>query len=348
MRESIFSSAVRAFFVTLFGILGIIVGIVIPLIYLSSSGVDTSLISEPELKYTQEVVANAEGVRKVLSKEAPVILKLNIDGVIGMEELTTTAFRRLLIESREGKLKNDRVKAILLYINSPGGTVVDADGIYRALKEYKEQYNVPIYAYVDGICASGGMYIACAADEIYSSDVSIIGSIGVIAPGFFNVSELMKTLKIESLTLYAGKGKDELDPFRPWKPDEGKNIQELINYYYKRFIEIVTTNRPKLDATKLVEEYGAKVFNASQAAELGYITSAGTDYREALKELLKKLEITDEVYQVVQMKKETWYTQLFSGEFSLFQGKVTHYIKLPSELDPQLHGQFLYLYRPEG
>lgn len=347
MRESIFSSAIRAFFITLFGIIGIIVGF-IPLIWLFSSGVDTSIISEPEQVYTQEIVANAEGVRKVLSKDVPVILKINLEGVIGMEELTTSSFNRLLVESREGKLKNDRVKALVLFIDSPGGTVADADGIYRAIKQYKEQYKVPVYAFVDGICASGGLYIACAADEIYATDVSIVGSVGVIAPGFFNVSELLKTLKVDALTVYAGKGKDELNPFRPWKPDEAKNIQEIVDYFYTRFIEIVTSNRPKLDAKKLVDDYGARVFNASKAAELGYISAGGASYRETLQNLLKKLDITDDKYQVVQMKKETWYSQLFRSESSLFDGKITHQIKLPSELDPKFQGQFLYLYRPEG
>lgn len=65
----------------------------------------------------------------------------------------------------------------LVYINTPGGTVVDADGIYRALLEYKTKYDVPIYAYIDGLCASGGMYVALAADKIFASDVSLIGSV---------------------------------------------------------------------------------------------------------------------------------------------------------------------------
>ena len=102
--------------------------------------------------------------------------------------------RKMLTESREGTFKDDRVKAILLDINSPGEHGHYANGMYRALKEYKQKYKVPIIAYVDGLCASGGMYVAAAADEVYASDVSLIGSIGVITPSFFNVYKALKNL----------------------------------------------------------------------------------------------------------------------------------------------------------
>ncbi|MFI5264393.1 MAG: S49 family peptidase, partial [Candidatus Kapaibacterium sp.] len=93
------------------------------------------------------------------------------------------------VESQEGDFKNNRVKGILLYMDTPGGYSTDSDTIYRLLMEYKKQYKVPIYAYVDGLCASGGMYIAITADKIMASDTSLIGSIGVIAPTFMNFTK---------------------------------------------------------------------------------------------------------------------------------------------------------------
>lgn len=345
MSESIFFSSIRAFFVAFFAIMGICVGI-IPVIILIASLVDTST-TELESTYTQEVVANAEGKRKTVSKEAPVILKVNISGIIGTESLNASGIRQLLMESREGALENDRVKAILLYVNTPGGTVFDADGIYHAVKDYKERYKVPVYAYVDGLCASGGVYTACAADKIFASNISQIGSVGVISPSFLNFTQLIDKLGIQALTLSAGKDKDMLNPLRPWGPDEQKPLQNLIDYFYQYFVNIVVENRPQVDKDKLINVYGANIFNAIQAQEYGFINESGYSLESTLKALLKQVGILDDNYQVIEMQHKTWFTELFKTEWSLLKGKVTHHIQLTAELDSKLEGQFLYLYRPE-
>lgn len=341
-RESIFFSSIRSFFVGLFGMAGIVLGLLLAVALLSLIGGAGD--NEPESTYTPEIVANASGVRKHLSKDAPIILKLNISGVIGGETLDMKTIRQQLIESREGTM-DDRVKALLLYIQTPGGTVIDADGIYKAIKSYKEAHKVPVYAYVDGLCASGGMYVACAADKVFASDVSIIGSVGVVTPPFMNFYDLMTKVGINSLTLTAGKNKDEMNPFRPWKENEQANIQELINYYYNDFVDIVTTNRPRLNREKLVNEYGAQVFPAKTAQEYGYIDESGVSYNDTLKQLAHEIGIEDDYYQVIQFS-QPWYAGLFKSQFQLLTGKVSHQIELSPETNPRLNGQFLYLYRP--
>lgn len=346
MKESIFSAAIRSFFVALFAMVGICFGFVFLIIIIAALS-DTSVTSEIERTYTQEIVANADDQRKTLSKETPVVLKLNINGIIGTDELSMDAVRQQLIESREGSLADGRVKAILLCINSPGGTVVDSDGIYRAIKSYKEHYKVPVYAYVDGLCASGGMYVAAAADKVYASDVSLIGSIGVLSPAFFNFSQLMEKAGVQALTLTAGKGKDDLNPLRPWRPGEQDAIQALINYYYDRFVDIVTENRPHLDKEKLIKDYGAQVFSAPRAQEYGFITASGSSLNGTLKLLLKEIGIEDDTYQVMELQKKTWYSELFKTEWSLLKGRITHQIELVPGLNQKVMSQFLYLYQPE-
>jgi protease IV len=343
MRESIFHVALRSFFSALFTMAGIGFGLIPVLIIIAAlSGASDS---EPESKFSLKIAPNAEGIRKNMSKDSPVILKINIVGVIGGEEVSMKNIRQLLVESRENVLKNNRVKGILLNIESPGGTVVDADGIYHALKNYKEQYKVPVYAYVDGLCASGGIYVACAADKIYASDASIVGSVGVIAPSFVNLSTLLDKIGVTSLTLFAGKGKDDLNPLRPWVPGEQAPLQTIINDYYKQFVEIVATNRP-IDRKKLVDEYGANVYPAKQAANYGYIDGSGLSYSDALKKLLKKLSIEDDYYQVIEMESKTWYSTLFNSQSTLFTGKIKHQIQLTPELDADLLNKYLYLYQP--
>ncbi len=345
MRDSIIFASIRSFFVSLFAVVGIGIGITALVVLVALISTTTN---EEQLTtvYSAEILPNAEGVRKTLSKEAPVLLQINMHGVVGADGLTKNAIRQQLIESREGVFDNSRVKGILLHMNTPGGTVDDADAIYRLLKEYKEQYKVPVYAYVDGMCASGGMYIVSAADKIYASDVSLIGSIGVLVPSIINFSQLMDKLGLQSLTLTAGKGKDELNPLRPWKPGEQDSYQSIVNYYYQDFLNIVLAARPKMSKTKLVDEYGAHVFPAAIAQQYGYIDENGKSLSDAKKALLKELGIEGDYYQVLQMENKSWFSDLLKEQSPWLSGKVTHEIRLPSELPSELMNKFLYLYVP--
>lgn len=348
MKHSFFHSilygSIRAFFVGITATMGIVIGIF--LFIAALGGISATTSQEIERTYSLEILPNAKNVREAQSKKSPVILQLNIAGVIGLEKLNMGAIRQQLIESREGDLKDDRVKALLLHINTPGGTVVDADGIYRAIKDYKKEFKVPVYAYVDGLCASGGMYVASAADKIYSNEVSLIGSVGVISPAFFNVSKLIGTIGVESLTLSQGKGKDDMNPLRPWKPNEDEMYKNIIKNYYDTFVNIVTQARPNLSKEKLVEDYGAGTFPAAQAKEYGYIDGSEMNRSDVLKLLLKELSIDDDYYQVVQLEDTSWVSKIFSNKNPILQGKVTHTFNLPEAIDPKLSNQFLYLYNP--
>lgn len=339
----IIGSAIRAFLVALFGIVGFCVGIIIIVSLISLIG-ETDTLSV-DTSFSPEVLPNAKNVRKVESSAAPVVLVANLNGEVGAENLTAKDFKSMLIESREGTLKDNRVKAILLHINSPGGTFDDADGIYRALKAYKEEHKVPVYAFVDGLCASGAMYIACAADEIYATDISLVGSVGVLTSSFFNYSKLMEKVGLDSLTLSAGKNKDELNPFRPWKPGEEVNLQKIIEYYYGYFVDIVTTNRPKLDKEKLIHDYGANIFPAKDSMEMGYIDGIVASRNDALTKLLEKIAITDDYYQVVQLESTEWWRDLIKSKSPLITGKVTHELNF-EPMNPKLMNQFLLIYQP--
>lgn len=348
MRESIFSSAIRSFFLVLLGTAGLLCGIILVIILLGSVSTSTDGDMEISYTYTPEIKPNADGIRKSLPKSAPVILKININGVIGLESITAAGIRQQLVESRERILANDRVKALLLFIDTPGGTATDADGIYRAIKEYKKAHNVPVYAFVDGLCASGGMYIASAADKIFATEASLIGSVGVLLPTAFNFTQLLEKIGVQSLTLYDGKGKDNLNPFRPWQKGEEANIKEAIDFFYMVFVDIVTNNRPRLSKEKLVEEYGANIFPSPLALEYGYIDEAHASLRTTIKQLAEKIGAKDDDYQVVEMMNKNWVSQLFRTELSLLKGEINHHhqLELPLILNPKLQNQFLYLYIP--
>lgn len=343
MKESLWYASFRSLLVAFFSVIGLALGLFFFIIIIGSLA---STTDELERKYEVKIAPNAENVRKVMAETTPVILKLNFNGIIGLDSLTMESIRQMLVESREGDLKSDRVKALILNIESPGGSAIDSDSIYHAIKAYKQQYKVPVYAYVDGICASGGMYIACAADKIYASECSLVGSVGVILQPFFNMSPLMEKVGVNSMTLFAGTGKDDMNPFRPWKAGEQDNLQKVVNDFYELFINIVAENRPNLSKEKLTKEYGANVYPAPKATEYGYIDGHGLSYNDTLKKLVAELGIEDDTYQVVQMESKNWVTQFLSSKSPLTTGTIKHQLQLTSELDPRLMDKILYLYRP--
>lgn len=345
MKESIFYSGIRALFIAFFAVFGVMLAILLFTILIGA--LSTSTENTVKTVNTEEIMPNAEGKRELLSKETPVILQINVDGIIGTDELNHKSVKQQLIESREGTFKDNRVKGVLVHINTPGGTVFDADGIYRAIKEYKDKYKVPVYAFVDGLCASGGMYVASAADKINATDVSLIGSVGVVAPTFMNFAKLLDKIGVEALTLTAGTDKDAMNPFRVWKPGEERNYQDLINYYYDHFVNVVTENRPLVNKEKLIKDYGARVFDAPIAKDYGFIDSGNATLAETLKELVHASGIEEgKEYQVIKLEKKDWFSSLFSTSSVLFTGKIKHEISLIPELDSGLQNQFLYLYRP--
>lgn len=346
MQPSILRSVIRPFLATFFGMMGIFVGILMIVALISALFNDTTQELKAKSHYSPTIVANAERSREEVSAKAPVILKLNISGIIGTEKLNMHSLNTQLIESREGVLKDDRVKAILVHINTPGGTVVDSDGIYRALMAYKKHYEVPIYAYIDGLCASGGMYISSACDKVFASESSLIGSVGVISPAFFNATELMEKIGLETKVLSAGKGKDNLNPFRKWEPGEENMFKGIIDYYYNQFVDIVVSARPELKRTRLINEYGAQIFPASKAKEYGFIDQSGISLDDTLKLLANQIGVDDNYYQVVKMDRKIDFSDLFSNGSMLLQGKVKHQIELSPGLDANLMNQYLYLYLP--
>jgi ClpP class serine protease len=129
MRESLLFVSLRSFLIAFFSILGVCVGFFLMMAFFSKA---VSTKEELESKFSVEILPNADGIRKSLSKSAPAILQLNIVGEIGSEKLNMQKIRQMLVESREDDL-GSRIKALIVKIESPGGTVVDAEGIYSAI-----------------------------------------------------------------------------------------------------------------------------------------------------------------------------------------------------------------------
>jgi len=342
-RESLFSSAFRTFLRMSFGIFGICIALLV-FSFIFSFFSTPSLTEE---KTNLSLLPDANGQRELLAASTPVVLQIPIHGVIGTpREMDAERIENILLDSRGGLLSGNRVKAILLDFNTPGGTVTDSEDIYHMLKVYKERYKVPIFGYVNGLCASGGMYIASAASEVYSSPAGIIGSVGVRIGPFFNFYETMQKIGVSAETVTAGLDKDMMSPVRPWKKNESATFQALTDFMYQRFVDVVTSARPKLNKYDLIHDYGAKVFDPLTAERLGFIDHAMTTRDDALIGLLKEANLDPEKpYQVVSLApKHPFFADLISGKSPIFTGKIEHVF---DSTPANIREQPCYLYRYE-
>lgn len=148
-----------------------------------------------------------------------------------------------VVKGLRAALEDDQTRGVILRINSPGGSPVQAGQINDEIRRLRDKNpNIPIYAVVTDLCASGGYYVAVAADQIYVDKASIVGSIGVLMNGF-GFEQAMDKLGIERRLLTAGEHKGILDPFSPFPEAERRYIQGLLDGLHQQFIQVVKDGR---------------------------------------------------------------------------------------------------------
>ncbi len=195
--------------------------------------------------------------------------------VLGIIAEGETANADTIIEGLRDAIKDKNTKGIILNINSPGGSAVQAAYVYDEIRRQKVQHpDMPIYAVVGDMCASGGYYIAAASDKIYVSQASIIGSIGVIMNGF-GFTNVLEKLGVERRLLTAGEHKAMLDPFSPMKEQEAKHMQSLLDQVHHQFIAAVRQARgDRLKETP--EMFSGLVWTGEEGVKLGLADDFGS------------------------------------------------------------------------
>jgi signal peptide peptidase SppA len=204
----------------------------------------------------------------------PIVAVIRLNGVIGAAGLGR---RGLNVSSLEGILRkafSRRVRAVALVINSPGGSAVQSSHIASLVRLYAEDKKIPVLAFTEDVAASGGYWLALAADEVYADPMSIIGSIGVIAASF-GVHELLAKIGVERRVYTQGERKSMLDPFRPEDPKDVARIHELQSDIHKQFIGYVKTRRAlKLNADDKTL-FNGDIWTGERAKELGLVDGLG-------------------------------------------------------------------------
>jgi protease-4 len=207
------------------------------------------------------------------------VLLIDLSGVLAEEPIFTLESRPqvpLLARVREEleKAEDDEdVKAVVLRINSPGGTVTASDILYHELLRFKTRRKVPVVASILDVGASGGYYVALAADRILVHPTTVTGSIGVLMLTV-NASGLLEKIGVSASYVKSGDFKDMGSPFRTIRPEEQALFQDLINRFYGRFVELVALSR-KLDEAKVRSVADGRIYTAREALSLGLVDEVG-------------------------------------------------------------------------
>lgn len=236
------------------------------------------------------------------------ILMISVKGVISSEKFLTEGwvtpeqFQTRLLQAG----KDPSIKAVILNINSPGGSVTATDKIHRALLQFREKYKKPIVAYFDSVAASGGYYLASACEQIISHPTCITGSIGVIM-SYLQMQDLLENkLGIKQMVVKSGAHKDIGSFSRPTTEEEKKILQGIVDEMYERFLTVVQEGRPKLKELKreeLLTIADGRIYTGKEAKELGLVDKVGY-FEDAIEVACELGRIMKDNYRIVVYQEQ--------------------------------------------
>jgi protease-4 len=209
------------------------------------------------------------------------ILLLDLSGVLSEEtpSLTLTSpppkvplLARVREELRRAE-KDEHLKALIIRINSPGGTITASDILYREIRAFKEKKKVPVIAAIMDVGASGGYYVALAADRILAHPTSVTGSIGVVMLTL-NAQGLLEKIGVAPLAIKSGGLKDAGSPFRPLTDEERAVFQKMIDEMFARFVGLIVESR-KIPEAQVRQFADGRIYTAEQARALGLVDRLG-------------------------------------------------------------------------
>ena len=213
---------------------------------------------------------------------------VQVNGVIAND---SAASAEQITAGLQAAFKDSNTMGVVLRINSPGGSPVQAGQINDEIRRLRAQHpNIPLYAVVEDVCASGGYYIAVAADQIFVNRASLVGSIGVLMDGF-GFSGVLNKLGVERRLLTAGDNKGFLDPFSPLDPKQRAHAQQMLDDIHAQFIDVVKRGRgDRLKADPQI--FSGLVWTGERSIELGLADALGS-VEYVAREVIKADTIVD-------------------------------------------------------
>lgn len=276
------------------------------------------------------------------------IAVLPIKGIIETNSSPVSA-ELSVVDQLDRIIEDQSVKALLLNIDSPGGTVYESARILQKIKELIEERNIPVYSSMESVAASGGYYVAAPSDKIFAAEETITGSIGVIAD-YVNISELEEKIGIQHEVIKSGKFKDIGSMSREMTDEERAINQKQVDEFYQDFVQIIVEGRD-MEEKEVLTLADGRIYTGQQALSNGLIDELGY-FDQALESLIADLNLEDpEVYQYIDSQSR--WNQLLSmvGQgldqkkgktVDQFESDAFKYIE--KNRTENSHPQFYYLY----
>ncbi|WP_026987395.1 S49 family peptidase [Fodinicurvata fenggangensis] len=221
---------------------------------------------------------------KAVQNPPPLVGVIRLRGVIGaVGPMRSGMTLESLAPTLEKTFSLKRLQAVALIINSPGGSPVQSALIAQRIRDLSQEKKVPVLAFVEDAAASGGYWLACAADQIYVNESSIVGSIGVASQGF-GFTELIQKIGVERRVQTAGSNKNMLDPFEPRKSEDMEHLKGILNELHESFKSEVRRQRVGRLKASEDELFTGAFWTGRRAVELGLVDGIA----EARSELRKR------------------------------------------------------------
>jgi protease-4 len=249
----------------------------------------------------------------------------------------------LLVEKLDKAAEDKSVKAVVLRLNSPGGSVAASDIMYHSLMEFRRETGKPVIACILGLGCSGAYYIACGCDGIVAQPSSVVGNIGTIFQTF-SVAGTMEKIGVKAVTIKSGELKDMASPLHDLSDEERIVLEGIIEHHSEQFFEVVRKGRKTIDEQKMAELSDGRVFTAGQALEQGLIDKVGylDDGIKWAKEMagIKKSRV------VIYNRPSSYMPNAYGVAAASSEGiSPLVNLELPDWLDAG-GAQFLYLWQP--
>tara|TARA_R110002110_G_scaffold79145_17_gene207099 strand:- start:5489 stop:6418 length:930 start_codon:yes stop_codon:yes gene_type:complete len=248
----------------------------------------------------------------------PVVAVVRLSGTIGPSQPLRGGLNLAGVAAPlDAAFSMKHVKAVALLVNSPGGSPVQSSLIYKRIRALAEEKGLPVYAFAEDVAASGGYMIACAADEIYADESSVVGSIGVVSAGF-GFTGLIDKLGVERRVHTAGESKAMLDPFQPERPDDVKRLEALqldVHENFKALVANARGDRLKADDPAI---FSGEFWAGKGALERGLIDGID-DLRSKMRGLFGK----DVKFRLVTARMPWWRIGGGAGASSRLGGALS-------------------------
>jgi protease IV len=292
--------------------------------------------------YTLEEVQVKEPTRPFADKIALIevegmLANARVGGLFQAQENKLSLFTQQMEQA-----ENDpKVRAVVLRVNSPGGTVTCSDTMYQIIKKFREKTHKPVIACAQEVMASGAYYLSTACDQIVAQPTSVVGSVGVIFE-LFEVDQGLAKLGISANTIKSKPHKDIGSPFREMTPDERAILQATVDEYYHRFIGVVQAKCNITDPQILAEATDGRVYSGDKAKEVGLIDRVGMldDAIDLAKEMSKAKDAS-----VVMYKRPYGYSGSIYAETEVPQPQA-NVLNLPLPEAATLPRGFYYMWMP--